>query len=122
MCGLRQLVRGTTHEAGNRLDLVLTNMGDAVKVEVGEKITDHYIVTARFKLTMPHNAEVNREVHDYKHADWHALQHSIIMDPWRELQSGSVHAATASFTERLRGMIATSVPQRSMMDRKRTHP
>ena len=38
--GLKQLVRGPTHEAGNRLDLVLTTMPDAVSVCVGHKVTD----------------------------------------------------------------------------------
>ena len=49
LAGAEQLVEGPTHMAGNRLDLVMTNVPDVVKIWVGSPIgsSDHSYVACR---------------------------------------------------------------------------
>ena len=113
---------GPTHEAGNPLDLVFTNLLDAVKVGVGHKITDHAIVDVKFQLPVPKKSEVARRVHGYKKADWVKLQDSIAMEMWAELDSGRTHDAVESFIERLEDLVDMAIPHRTILERKGTHP
>ena len=120
--GLKQMVRGATHEAGNRLDLVLTSIGDVLTATVGHKVTDHCIVEAKLRLPMPRSASVPRRVHDYKKADWAALQDSIVEDTWQELDNTNIHEAVEEFTEHVKFLVNRAVPQRLITERKGTHP
>ena len=62
-----------THEAGSRLDLVLTSIVNAITVTVGHKITDQCIVKAKLRLPMHRVMPVLCRVHAYSKADWVAL-------------------------------------------------
>ena len=85
--GLRQMVHGPTHQAGNPLDLVLTGLTDAVKVSVGQRITDHCVIDTKLQLPLPRTTEVRRRVHDYKKADWTQLRDSIAADIWEAVDT-----------------------------------
>ena len=119
---LMQLVRGPTHEHGNRLDLVLTSMPDIAKVAVGPRITDHHIVVARLQLQVPKAESIDRRVHSYKHADWDLLVASIEEDEWSCMGVPCVSDATEQFTLRLRTLIDEAIPQKTIKEQKGTHP
>ena len=120
--GMKQLVRGPTHEHGNRLDLVLTNVPDIVTAAVGERITDHNMVLARLRLRVPKAETIKRSVHDYTKADWDLLVDTIEEEDWSCLEGNSVSEAAVNFTERMHEIIDDAIPKKIIREHKGTHP
>ena len=119
---LKQLVKGPTHEHGNRLDLVFANMPDIVKAKVGPRVTDHHMITVQMKLSMPKVEEVQRRVHVFGKADWELLSATIDEESWRCVDTGRVDEATEAFTSTLRKLIDASIPQKVIKEQKGSHP
>ena len=120
--GLKQIVRGPTHEHGNRLDLVFTSMPDITRVTVGPRVTDHHLLLARLKLPVPRSNVLHRQVHDYAKADWDKLRDSMQEELWTCIDSGSVDEAVEGFTEAVRSMVDAAVPQKAIVEQKGSHP
>ena len=121
-CSLMQLVRGATHEHGNRLDLVLTSMPDIATAVVGQRVTDHNMILTRLRLQVPKAELVHRRVHNFNRADWDRLVDSIEEDDWCGLEDPSVDEAAVSFTKRMRAIIDEAIPQKVIKENKGSHP
>ena len=67
---LSQLVREPTHRAGNRLDLVLTDMRKLCSVSVLPRFTDHHPVRLRLEIAFDVSPPPVRKVWDYNCASW----------------------------------------------------
>ena len=86
---LRQLVREPTHRAGNRLDLVLTDMRELCSVSVLPRFTDHHPVHLHLEIGFDVSPPPIRKVWDYKHASWSKMSQALADYPWRELLDAS---------------------------------
>ena len=90
LSGCDQLVRESTHKDGNRLDLVMTDVPEAVDVAVGAPLgtSDHSHVSMTVQLTHPRpNDCVRREVYLKQRADWTAIEDAVARLPWGRIVS-----------------------------------
>ena len=75
--GLQQLVQEATR-GDYILDLAITYVEDA-KVKILPKIADHSCVLVHFKLPVPESDVKQRQVWNFKDADWEGLKISFRM-------------------------------------------
>ena len=124
--GLRQKVREPTRSdshSGNEylLDLALTDLED-VRCEVGAKVSDHKVVKVTLKLTMPKQETVVRKVWDFKKADWNKLQQRLCDTKWNFLDTLDPDRGAEKLTETLLKALKEAVPERTLYEKKTTHP
>ena len=119
--GLKQLVREPTRKK-NLLDLVLTTMHDIAKVTVLGSISDHRAVLCEAKLELPTCIEIEREVWDYRRADWTGLKEALGAFDWKPLMEESVDTHAKNLTERILEISQQFIPRRKIKHRKMSHP
>ena len=90
---LHQFIEGKTHEAGNKLDLLLCYCPETI-----EKVTttpadecgfpsDHYIIDFIIRLKFERTKPVKRQVFNYYQANFESLRHSLSRIPFENISS-----------------------------------
>ena len=118
--GSRQIEKELTRE-GNLLDLVLTDV-EGVQASVRPGVSDHSIVIASMKLTIPESEVVERQVWQYRDADWAALTDRLSEADWSFIESVDTSTATKQMTEKILTEMHACIPQRVLAQTKSSHP
>ncbi len=118
--GLQQKVNKPTR-GDNLLDLVLTDVAD-VKCDVEAPVADHAIVLVKMNLALPKSRVVQRQVWDFKRADWDALNEALGTTDWSFLDTDDADRAAAQFTEVVLDVASGYIEKRVVRERKSVHP
>ena len=119
--GLQPKVRGPTHNKGNLLDLVLTDLEEA-RVTVHPRVADHNLVEVELPLPLPKVKTLQRQVWRWDLADWAGLKNALQQLSWETLREGSVTDAAQHFHQTVLNTARDWVPQRTVKEPKGTHP
>ena len=80
LCGCEQLISEPTHQSGNRLDLVFTDVSGIVTCGVGSPIgsSDHSLIKINVELdqVIP-DIRFSRKVYLKSRADWNGICHDL---------------------------------------------
>ena len=82
--GFQQMCEESTHEKGNILDIVLTNVPDQilkVQVDQEEEVSDHHIVEAHIKNDFEEN-KTDEEIPDFSKADFIGMYNHFAGIDW----------------------------------------
>ena len=118
--GARQMVRNPTRNE-YLLDLVLTDLDD-VKAKVTPGVSDHEIVTASLKLSVPDSEIVERQVWQFRDADWEKMGDILDSTDWTFIESLDANAATEQMSTIILAAMDDCIPQRILKERKSSHP
>jgi len=118
--GLLQMVKEPTR-GDHLLDLVLTDI-HGMTCEVLPPIADHKLVLAKFALTMPKRIAFEREVWDFRHADWEGLRAELDGQDWSFLDSIDPSEGAVQLTTLLCRRTSEFVPSRLATAVRSTHP
>ena len=110
---VEQLVRFPTHDKGNTLDLVLTNMAsNIISVTEDGKLgkSDHCVIITEVRI--PKRSEKNRKkILNWKKADYHQIKEYLAKVDWNEvLTRQSVNEAWEAFKNEIKIATAKFVP------------
>ena len=110
---VEQLVRFPTHDKGNILDLVLTNMAsNIISVMEDGKLgkSDHCVIITEVRI--PKKSEKNRKkILNWKKADYHQIKEYLAKVDWNEvLTRQSVNEAWEAFKNEIKIATAKFVP------------
>jgi len=118
--GLRQCVQTPTREA-YLLDLVLTDL-DACTTTVLPCISDHKMVQIFLKLIVPVAVVVEREVWDFRSADWDLMRECLEETDWAVIRSLTPTDGANLIHETIFGMMERTIKRRTLRETKSTHP
>ena len=102
------------------LDLVLTDVN--VETTVGGNIRDHRYVLTKMRASVPDTIEVQREVWNYKKADWTRLKEELKDHDWAELYLMDADTAAEHVTTTILKYAEESIGKRKLKEVKSTHP
>ena len=85
--GFRQVVKEQTHEDGNILDLVLTDLSELERVEILPRISDHNVVRCFANLAVPISAPRSRTVFEFDVANWPAINQHLSSLSWDHISA-----------------------------------
>ena len=117
--GLTQHVDQPTRGA-NTLDLVISNFGDQVAIQVAAPIgkSDHRTVLANFRQISPRTEPHSPcTVWRYNQADWHRFRHFLHTTNWSEIVSGDSEAFCPALTARILEGMYKFVPCKKLVFR-----
>ena len=103
------------------LDLALTDVED-VRCEVGPKVSDHRLVKATLRFSLPKEEEVTRVVWDFGKADWEKLRQRLSNTSWDFLDELDPDTGAETLSNTLLEALRESVPERLLREKKATHP
>ena len=110
------------HEAGNLLDLVLTDLAEA-RVQTLPRVADHNLLLVDVPLAVPCTSTAKRKVWLWSKARWEDLKEGVLrIYCEEELQQGTVSQAAQSFTKKLLDTTAANVPTKLVQEARGTHP
>ena len=118
--GAQQLVRSPTR-GENLLDLVLTDI-EGVKARVVPGVSDHDIVVASLKLSVPETEVSEREVWDFGKGDWDGLHDASVESDWSFIARVDTDRAASDLTADILAKAERFIPRRQLKERKTTHP
>jgi hypothetical protein len=118
--GAKQVVKSPTR-GDYLLDLVISDI-EGVRAEVVPGVSDHDIVIASLELTVPQSESFTRTVWDYRGADWSRLSGELMETDWSFIGSLGASEAAQEFTSCILSCAERSIPQRTLKERKSTHP
>ena len=119
--GLKQIVKEPTRKK-NLLDLVLTTMPESARVSVLSSISDHRAVLCVASLEVPQCIEVEREVWNYRDANWEGLKKAFQTTDWKAFEKDSVDFNAEALTNHILEKAREFIPRRSIKDKKMSHP
>ncbi len=119
--GFKQMVRSPTRD-DHLLDLVLTDMGEAIDATVLPKIADHNVVRARFALQVSEAAPYSREVFLYKSANWTGMRAELRLQDWTWLDLVDVDSGCDSLIRVLEAIVRKYVPTTMLQGKSSSHP
>ncbi len=119
--GFKQLVREPTRE-DHLLDLVLTDMDEAIGATVLPKIADHNVVRAQFALQVASIAPLSREVFLFKSADWRGMRNHFLSRNWAWIEELCVDDSCERLSREIIDGIRLFVPTRFLYEKIATHP
>ncbi len=102
------------------LDLVLSNLD--VQTSVLPKVADHSMVVAVLEVPRPSARVIERQVWDFKKADWDGLRSALSETDWHSILCKDADAAAEGLTETLLSKTREYVPTRRLKDEKSSHP
>ena len=104
------------------LDLVLSDLGSAVKAKVIPGIADHCAILGSLSFPLPEIAFVEREICQYSKANWQGLRRAIANTDWRRfIFADDADMSAANFERELLRLIREFVPSKVIRDEKRDH-
>ena len=121
--GCTQLVDGPTHTAGNRLDLVLTDVPDIVNVEICAPVgsSDHSSLKVSLELRQLNVITTSRrEIYLKRNVDWDLVRTDVRDLPWHNIlhSPDPIDALNNAFSE----IIKRRVPVKSLVLRSGDKP
>ena len=120
--GLTQCVREPTRQ-GNLLDLILTDLANPkTAVNPGVNFDDHRTTEISIKLAVPETAVVQRDLWNFKTADWEKIQDDITETNWAAMNSMGADTAAEFLTTTLLQYMGSSVTKKKSKETKSTHP
>ena len=130
--GLAQFVRSPTRQT-NLLDLVLSDCGEALKVQVIPGLSDHFGVLGSVSFGLPEFFSVQRFVWNFSQANWDMIIQILSETNWNEVLEAdldSLHTASsskidgmiASFSDYLYATLTDWVPSRRVQMQKCSYP
>ena len=119
--GLKQIVKEPTRDE-NLLDLVLTTMPDQTIYQLTPKIADHKGVLVTLKQQAITEVKIERRVWNYKRADWTSLSTDLKTTNWNEILNLDAENACSSFTRLLQQSIRRYIPEKVLIQTKRSYP
>ena len=119
---LTQFVKDPTHVDGNLLDLVLSSLPFATKSTVTPRIADHNGVLTQIDVPAVTESVIQREVWDFKKADWLQLQSLLERQDWSFLERLSVDEAATEFTNTVLRHCRVCIPTRVCSEKRQSHP
>jgi len=93
--GLTQIVREPTPKE-NLLDLIMTSMPESSKATVVGSVSDHRAVFCATNIDVPQIVEVEREVWNFRDADWDGLRGALRKRDWDYIKTSDVDEGAAS--------------------------
>ena len=119
---LKQIVKEPTRGL-NLLDLVLSTLPGQSSASVLPAIADHCAVLTKVDLPMPKVQVIEREVWDYKYADWDALREELAATEFHALFADrSVDDTAEIFTGKLLEAARRHIRTRQIVEHKGSHP
>ena len=118
--GCEQLVTGPTHTSGNRLDLLLTDVGGVVEVQTTAPLgsSDHNGLDCRIQLDFPvPDFSITREVIMKSRINWDGIYRAFNNIVWRDIYNAPCPIAALNL--RLLDMKSRFVPLKKL--KARTH-
>ena len=119
--GLTQIVREPTRKE-NLLDLIVTSMPESSKATVVGSVSDHRAVFCATNIDVPQIVEVEREVWNFRDADWDGLRGALRKRDWDYIKTLDVDEGAASLTNDILDAAKTFIPKRIIKDKKCSHP
>nr|XP_027221049.1 uncharacterized protein LOC113813281 [Penaeus vannamei] len=122
--GLQNHVDFPTHILGGSLDPVLSDLGEAVICKPLQTIgsSDHIAVSTHVNIR-PHTQEsYEREIWNWRHADWAAIQQSLRNTDWQESLTGDANAQIEWLTQYFLSLQREYVPHHSYTVRPTDQP
>ena len=120
--GFRQLFNGPTHEAGNLLDLCLTDLGEVESCKTLPRVADHNVIRLAFNLAVPVERARPRTVFDYKTAPWHVINERFLSTDWSWISCTDVDTATRELTEYILHTLHDHIQTKIIYDKVAVHP
>ena len=120
--GFRQLVKEQTHEDGNILDLVLTDLSELERVEILPRISDHNVVRCFANLAVPISAPRSRTVFEFDVANWPAINQHLSSLSWDHISAMPCDDAAVFFTDIVLAVIREHIPEKTVFDNNSAHP
>ena len=109
LCGCEQLISEPTHQSGNRLDLVFTDVSGIVTCGVGSPIgsSDHSLIKINVELdqVVP-NISFSRKVYLKSRANWNGVLNDLSEIHWSNIYR------SPNFIERLNDNLGTVIDRR----------
>ena len=118
--GLQQKVKEPTRNQ-YILDLVITDVTDCTAKTVAA-VADHRGVLTTVKFKVPETASHQREVWNFKEADWDRLSSEIEDTEWNFLSCTPPSEGAQLLTEKLLHIAEDNIPKRCVSIKKTTHP
>ena len=97
-------------------------MHDSSKATVMASISDHQAVLCEAKLELPQCIEIEREVWNYRDADWKGLKEALRSSGWQRLLNFSVDIHAEELTENILAIAREFIPRRKIKERNMSHP
>ena len=122
--GLAECVRQPTR-GQYLLDLVLTDLEDAVSCEVLPGLSDHCVVLSRLSTPILRTKPITRECFFYLQADWTGLDRALDATDWASLlgeRDNDPDAATSILTTMILKLAKRFIPFRRVCTDRRTVP
>ena len=120
--GLRQLVTKPTRGA-YMLDLVLSDLTSGIRCRVVPGIhgNDHDAVITIVNIEIPAAEPVQRQVYDFRKADWPSLKLKLLETDWRPLLARAADDAASAMVQQILDMVALTIPSRTITDKVWAH-
>ena len=123
--GFTQYVNTPTHAAGNRLDLVISDLASGIRAHV-EPIFhagDHHPILCNVSISTPTTTtHQTRVLWDSWNANWAGINRFFISHDWSWILSSDTDAAVTRFTRILHAAIHRYIPKLPPTQRNPTHP
>ena len=119
---LRQFIKGPTHIAGNKLDLLLCNFSEVIdhvsttSPSQNEFPSDHYLVDFFIRLKFKRSKRVPRKTYDYKRADFDDLRSRLQLLPSDMSHSDDVDIYWSQWKDLFLATVAECVPMKTIRD------
>ena len=117
----KQIVRGPTRYE-YLLDLVITDLDEAINATIFPRIADHNLVRAKFDLQVTEAEAQQREVFLYKTAKWAELRYDLRQCNWDWLSHLDVDSACERLTSTFDNLLRKHVRTTLISERATTHP
>ena len=105
------------------LDLVLTDMGTAVKTTVSAGISDHRVVLGSVDVGVQAQELSSRQVFDFGKAPWGKIRRHLSQIDWDTIfKNISVDQVAATFEEQILGALTLLVPTKTITCDSSQHP
>ena len=102
------------------LDLVLSDI--EVEARVGNKIRDHRFVFTQMKVRIPDTKVIEREVWNFRKADWTRLRECLADNDWSDLYAMNADDAARAVTGTILQLAEECIGKRKLKEIKSTHP
>ena len=119
--GLHQVVKQATR-GEHMLDLVLTDLVEAVSTQVLPPISDHHCVLTTFSVVLEAHAVAPRVVWNYRSADWSAISEFLASVDFSFIDTESVDLSAQRFTDILLSTCNTFISSRTLNAEVFSHP
>ena len=119
--GFDQYVKQTTRDR-YLLDLVMSDMGDALACSVVAPIADHNGVLTKFRFSLDTFAGLPRTVWNFRSADWDGLIELLATASFDFIETDDIHTATQNFTDLILSSASRFISQREIPVERSVHP